>query len=139
MFTVLPEGWGFFTRDPQEPRVGVFRRGPESDTWREESARNTTAAYLFGASRAARTRGIEIATLLQSVPDAAWVECTDPLEHCAAAIAQPFPVITNLAASPTLCGDLLLRLQEPVPWAWSRSARTIEMPSRATAMKVECP
>ena len=39
---------------------------------------------------------------------------------------------------PLLCGEYLLVFQKPVPWAWSKSLKKIEMPAKIIRFKILC-
>src|SRR5215218_8664142 len=65
--TWIPEGWGFFTRDPREERLLLFRR-TEGGAWVSASLGPAARrANFFGMNRYFRAQGIEVGLLLASV------------------------------------------------------------------------
>jgi antimicrobial peptide system SdpA family protein len=127
----LPQGWGFFTRDPREPDVRVLRK-QGGGSW--EFVTPDDRRWL-GFNRVARAQGFELNDLIQQLPAGQWLECDrDPLacveDASGAARAR------NHASSPTLCGPIAFLLQEPVPWAWRSSS--VVMPSRLLRVDVQC-
>jgi antimicrobial peptide system SdpA family protein len=130
-----PQGWKFFTRDPQEPLLNSFVR--DGDQWRPpEGALNASAPNYFGLSRAGRALHADEGVLAGFVPDSGWHDCKDTLESCVADVAPI--VVKRDVPHPFFCGPVVLTLQKPVPWAWSRSARPVTMPLRAARLEVQC-
>jgi antimicrobial peptide system SdpA family protein len=134
---VVPEGWGFFTRDPREARLLPFLRtegswlgaseGPNGEPWN-----------AFGFNRAARAQGVEMGLLETMVPNNAWKECSDEIPNCLDTAASSVQV-SNPTPSPTLCGDVGLAQREVVPWAWAASTPDeSQMPSKVVRLNVKC-
>jgi antimicrobial peptide system SdpA family protein len=135
----MPQGWKFFTRNPREEDLGAFTRAEDGRWVSALRGSNASARNLFGLSRATRAQGIElglITTAVGQIKDA-WQPCRDRLEVC---VEQSRLVgeVRNITPNPTLCGEVGLTLQEPVPWAWSRSKRKVTMPSKAVRVNVIC-
>lgn len=80
---------------------------------------------------------MEIGRLLQRLPKAGWQTCKERPEACLVRIPKALTV-KNTSPNPTLCGEVGLGLQKPVPWAWRASAHRITMPSRVTRLEVQC-
>src|SRR5262245_5362158 len=60
----IPQGWGFFTRDPREPDPYIFLRAADG-RWRPAAqAPNKPPAHGLGLSRSSRALGIEMGLLL---------------------------------------------------------------------------
>lgn len=131
--SVLPQGWGFFTRDPREALPVPYRLG-RSGQW--EVALSARSNYLGGFGRRGRVPNIEMALLL-SRSGAESAPCEDDVATCLKASA-PAAIVANPSPSPVLCGDLGFVTREPVPWAWSRSAETVRMPTHTLRLRVTC-
>jgi len=134
--SVLPEGWKFFTRPPQEPRLAIHRR--DEGVWRPINAEaNAEPRHLFGLRRAARAQPMEAASLLGGVAATAWRKCEVAPERCLdeAALAAE---AENQSRTPTLCGDLGFVRQPPVPWAWARRLGPVTMHSKVVRVRVRC-
>jgi antimicrobial peptide system SdpA family protein len=79
----LPQGWSFFTKDPQEPRLIPYR--VKSGTVVDAGAGGSFRASLwFGFDRAGRAQGPELAALVHAVGKDAWFEYAHGLATCAA-------------------------------------------------------
>jgi antimicrobial peptide system SdpA family protein len=132
-----PEGWAFFTRDPREERFKAFVRTRDG-VWSDAlTSPHSRAANLFGLNRRSTAQGIEIGLLLTEIPEKAWQGCRGEISDCLPALAVSNS-IQNVSPQPTLCGDVGISAQKPVPWAWSRSRTKIIMPSRLLRLKVLC-
>jgi antimicrobial peptide system SdpA family protein len=133
--SVIPEGWAFFTRSPREERMApyVLRDGRWTDV---HAAPHAEPQHLFGLNRISRAQGVELGLLYGAVPSTAWTSCrgTDParcLDGSTIALT-----LRNLSPDPTICGDVGLVRQEPVPWAWAHS--TTVMPIKYARLTVQC-
>ena len=131
----VPEGWKFFTRNPQEEYLIPYAL--EGGTWRAVSSPSGSPRYAFGLDRSGRTQGMEMALFLGDLKGNKFHSCEeDGPETC---LSRGTPLrIKNTSPSPTLCGPVGLVLQRPVPWAWASSGRTIVMPSRVLRLDVAC-
>jgi antimicrobial peptide system SdpA family protein len=138
---VLPQGWGFFTRDPQESRVLLFR-SDDGESWTPAGlGQNSQAKYFFGLSREPRVQGIELGHLRSGVPEEAWVDCeARSTAECVdrAALVEGTALVENSDPTPTLCGRVVMVERAPVPWAWRDSVTEDEMSGRASALDVAC-
>lgn len=134
---LAPAGWGFFTRDPQEPKIHAFAYDLESGQYRPSNAPDVRGPGVLGIDRHSRALNIEIGAIQPMIPASAWVPCSgDPTECIAAERAR---AVDNPMADPLLCGRIGLARMKPVPWAWARSGRPVHMPSHTTLLRVECP
>jgi antimicrobial peptide system SdpA family protein len=134
---LLPQGWKFFTRDPQEERILVFTRN-RGGRWRPATLGPIARpANRFGVSRIPRAQGVETGLLMSRMSKRDWRDCATRPEEC----LRSAPAVRNLrnrSPRPTLCGAVGLVLQKPVPWAWSRADEEIVMPSRVARLEVLC-
>lgn len=133
----LPQGWKFFTRDPREDDIKAFIRKREGEWTNAMNGPNGSPSNFFGVSRVSRAQGIELGLLTTAVRKSAWQPCKEEPESCLEA-ASPLASMKNITPKPTLCGEVGLVLQPPVPWAWSKSADEITMPSKVIRIVVQC-
>ncbi len=136
LLTVLPEGWGFFTRSPRED--GVFAHGRAAETWQPLNFTATSTRNGFGFLRASRVQGVELSALTGGLKDESWTSHPDPFAPNADLSAIQRIEVTNTAVLKTMCGEVLLERRLPVPWAWSRSTRPIHMPAQYVLLVVDC-
>jgi antimicrobial peptide system SdpA family protein len=133
---VLPQGWSFFTRAPREPDLLPFVRGADGQ-WRDAlRAPHSEPRNVFGLARGSRTQGIEMGVLTSAVAADEWRDCRGPIAACLD--RTPAIAVTNPTLAPTLCGEVGLANQPPPPWAWSRSGKSITMPSTVIRLVVSC-
>ena len=133
----VPEGWAFFTRDPREPRLLPYRRGADGRWTYGHAGPHADIRNVFGLDRISRAQGVEIGLLLGDLADTAWQQCADAPTLCLDELPRTVS-ITNRSPGPSLCGDVGLVRQEPVPWAWARVERETVMPSTGTRLDIRC-
>lgn len=138
MWIFLPEGWSFFTRNAREADLFPFVK--RSGSWTPAALTPHAEPHNWGGiSRYARAQGIEMGLLVEKMTkEALFKPCKQSPEVCLAASA-PARTFVNRSPRPTLCGQVAVVRQEPVPWAWSRSKRPIVMPSEIAVLEVSCP
>lgn len=136
--TLVPQGWGFFTRSPREADLEPYVLDEASGDWADVSrAPHSEARNVFGLRRASKAQRIELALVRSGVPKEAWSDCEGDPFDCLDTSEASGP-ITNGSPGPSICGTVGLVSQEPVPWAWARSGRDIDMPSRVARVEVNC-
>lgn len=134
--SVLPQGWGFFTRDPREPRTFVFVH--ESNRWRSALlGPHGKPANAFGFNRVSRGQGVELGMLQSLLHNRKWARCRYEVHVCLDGLPRGV-VIRNSFPQPTICGTVGVVLRRPVPWAWRRTARDSAVPSVVYKAVVLC-
>lgn len=135
VMSLIPEGWGFFTKSPRDPemQVAVLRKGR---LIKLNIVSSFQARYAFGFDRLSRAQGFEIDGLLDQLRSSSlWQGCQQSVTVC----AQHLPVqkqLVNSVQFKTLCGNLVLFERRPIPWAY-REGKPV-MPSRLTRVEVVC-
>ena len=131
--TLIPQGWNFFTRDPQEARYWIFRNDDSLTPVDPVDARGN-GLFSF-TSRAWRVRGMELARLTSGVPATKWSECNDTIVGCArSAHATPVRLVNSMAVK-SLCGTFTIVHHTLTPWAWY--ARSAEQRARGSVARIE--
>lgn len=133
-FMFLPEGWGYFTRNPREPVLQLYGLDAKHEP---VLTPNFSTRSLFGLRRDGRRVGGEVDIVLSQVPANAWSTRRGGLNF-ESYLPDSTVVIQNTVARPTLCGDYLIQLQDRMPWAWARSRDSLIMPSKVARVRVEC-
>jgi antimicrobial peptide system SdpA family protein len=132
----VPEGWKFFTRDPQEEQYFIVKQ--EGSRWvSPDNTNNGSPVNLFGASRRGRAMFVEMGALSSEVPDWRWSDCKGDVGPCLDAFDAPVRVKSS-GARPQLCGAIGVAKRKIVPWAWSSSPRPVVMPSKVLRLEVQC-
>ncbi|SDL85641.1 SdpA family antimicrobial peptide system protein [Sediminibacillus halophilus] len=127
----LPQTWAFYSRDPRSDLFLAYdENGELAANWPNSSIKNA-----FGINRHGRSQGIEIGLLRSNISDEDFVECDPGNKNCSDNLISHS--VKNPLEYPTICGQIDIVLQEPVPWAWSRK-QTIDMPSKIVRLDVSC-
>jgi len=135
--TLVPEGWGFFTRNPQEPYLNFLKKGLNG--WATcLSIPNSSSSNFFGIKRNARAEGIEYSFLIKNILPEQWQNSERGIVEYKLYDSLTIFEVTNKIHSPQICGDILVVQQEYVPWAWSASGKAINMPVKFVRLKVKC-
>lgn len=135
---LLPEGWAFFTRDPQELSVRPYLRGSHG-SWRSMGAADVRGMGLGGIDRAGRLLELEVATLERQIPKEHWRRCRGPVEMCVGKLSDPLIKAQLKLRANHLCGDVALQKVRPVPWAWRDKHSQTFMNSMVVRLTVLCP
>lgn len=133
---LLPEGWGFFSRNPQDELEHFFRRASDG-SWQPLLPDSYASPHFeLGLSRRGRASTQEARWVIQRLPAASWIQCTDAATLC----LERAPQVSIKSAQPqqALCGAVGIVLQEPVPWAWASHKKDVCMPSRVIRLWIEC-
>ncbi len=133
----LPQGWKFFTRDAREERTFPFARTAERGWVSAGAGANGDSGHLLGARRDSRAQTAELTALMHQAEGRTWTTCTATTTTCLDDVTT-MAVVVNTSPRPTICGDIGIVRQAPVPWAWARDARDTTMPSRVLRLEVQC-
>lgn len=130
---LTPQGWAFFTKNPREEMLYVYVR--KNNTWKLATLPNTS--FYFGAGRDMRTEGAELDHLLKKVYSKRWIDYTKHFDPDGVEELKSVNVINDYL-TPTICGDILVRAEAPIPWAWSNNEKTVNMPFRLVRLNIVC-
>jgi antimicrobial peptide system SdpA family protein len=111
----MPQGWAFFTRNPREQALLFYKK--ENQQWVLVNSSGGSYNKLFGLSRLSRRQNIEfggLAAQLNFVKN--WVNCDNNLPD--ACMPDSINVLYTKFKKPLVFGEYIVRLVEPVPWAW---------------------
>jgi len=122
----VPEGWGFFTRNPRETDLTIYVEG--AGGWQKSAHMPiASAANLFGLDRLPRAESVEAGMILSEFRDPKdWHSCRGTLDSCLS--LAPVESLRGHWRYPVLRGSVAFVRQEPIPWAWFRSRNQIAMP-----------
>jgi len=134
---LFPEGWAFFTRDPQLERVMPLVRQSDGSWQTRWLGPHSEPRNLFGIDRSSKAQGVELGLLIGAIPQSEAKSCDVGPMTCVETSA-PSRTIANTSPDPTICGDVAIVFQKPVPWAWSGARVAVIMPSRIMRVSVEC-
>lgn len=132
---IAPQGWAFFTRDPQSVYIAAYRLTSDGydDAMITPQGR---VENLWGISRRARAQGPEIAQLADEVET--WTECEDPESCLAGLTASEAQHVSNNTPDPTLCGLVALAQEKPVPWSFRSFGLEKATVASASLLNIAC-
>ncbi|MSR07332.1 MAG: SdpA family antimicrobial peptide system protein [Gemmatimonadetes bacterium] len=133
----LPEGWAFFTRSPREADVSFYalRDGDWVSLVRSPHGRPSN---MFGFNRASRAQYVDAALIMTTIPADAWTGCRGTPAACLDRAKRAPKDFVSKAGHPTLCGEIGLVRQQPVPWAWAAGGKPVAMPFSVVRIAVQC-
>lgn len=131
---LLPQGWGFFTKSPREPQVAMYKIDngkPQLVDYNNMSYKN-----LFGFSRVARIKGYELSIILEKVPKNKYVKgkITDIDQILK---LEPIQLMPDEMINFTEKGTYIIRISNPIPWAWSNSNQENNVPGSFVKINVQ--
>lgn len=133
---IMPEGWSFFTKNPREDRMRLYR--VMGGGLREVDRRNATAENMWGLSRYNRLKNIELGQLVPALTEEDWTELDNQHDLSQALDSLTSIPLINEARDPHLCGSYCLVKYEPLPWAWSQDMSEKEMPAQIVKLDIVC-
>ena len=130
-FQMLPQGWGFFTRDPREDKLFVYKIS--GDELYKITQPNFSADNLFGLSRLGRMTQMQASNLiLQNFSKFQDCDKKDPMECLTDSIYR----FENSFKNKLLRGKYLIKKEPALPWAWSRNRRDKSDPYQILMVEV---
>lgn len=110
---LIPEGWGFFTRNPREATLQLYELKDSID--QPVLKPNASAEFFFGASRRNRKVAMEISEVLGEIPQSSWIKTKG-------SYSIPDTIVTVKASESIhyLRGKYLAVMYVDTPWAWAR-------------------
>lgn len=131
--SLIPQGWAFFTKDPQEAELVTYRASAE-DQYRPVMVRNERSWMTFNFSRYGRFQAREYGFIAESIPKDLWIECKKDFEKCVK--ESKTYQYHNRTVIRSFCGSYLFSMEPPVPWAWSK--REVFMPRKIVKVHSVC-
>ena len=123
ILSVVPEGWGFFTRNPREPSVHAYKRNENRLTLVNKPMSDPD--YWFGLSRKSRKINMELMGKIRSIPDSVWQQGRpDVMDTSCDSVYK----MSRRNLKPLLLGEYLVIRQNRLPWAWAGGRQMPLMP-----------
>ncbi|MCG8328914.1 MAG: SdpA family antimicrobial peptide system protein [Chitinophagales bacterium] len=133
---IMPQGWAFFTRNPREHNYFIYQK--VDGEYQQLILSNCNRKNLFGASRKSRIQSVELGDILAKVEGTTWLECPGGIRQEAEIECLEETLVINRVESPTICGAFYIAQQEPLPWAWGKHYREIDMPAKVVKIRTLC-
>ncbi|MBG07431.1 MAG: hypothetical protein CME68_01610 [Halobacteriovoraceae bacterium] len=136
LLATLPEGFSFFTKNPQHKRVWIYREN-KNKLIKVNFIQNRLFNNL-GINRIHRSHRVELHSIISSIPNRLWFKCDSSIELCKKNNKNKIFQFKNRALRPEYCGQFLLSYQKLVPWVWRKSKDSLFMPALTSRINVEC-
>jgi len=125
---LLPEGWNFFTRDPREERVFIYKTNANSEFTAIEEWPNNAYRNMFGIKRNARAIGTDYGMILSKISDSNWIKIDEKdlsvffqrTKNLEPQFFFNYPDDAKEEARHFLYGDLVFVKKQIIPWSWYR-------------------
>lgn len=130
---VMPQGWGFYSKSPREETLNVYSPYNESSVvvWPNNKIKNAFGIYRYG-----RSQGIELGLIVYNLPSSVkWEDCDGKGKSCIKD-SDVTVSVNNTTPSPTICGDILIARETPIPWAYAKYTHTSK--SQVAKVDVKC-
>jgi antimicrobial peptide system SdpA family protein len=139
--TLFPQGWGFFTKGPKDKDVYLYTK-KDGKLVSVLSTPYSSSKNLFGLRRDSRTQGAEYGLLLSQInaEELLWSDCIN-LQHLECLQKNDSikaHEVINTSKHKSICGEVWIIIQGPIPWAWSHKRETINMPIKFIRINVNC-
>ncbi|NOS55524.1 MAG: SdpA family antimicrobial peptide system protein [Cyclobacteriaceae bacterium] len=131
----FPEGFGFFTRDPNEEFPLLYKEVNDSLVLLTKA--NSSSSNLFGLKRTQRSVFGEMGSIISEIPSEDWTKCATTLKECLSSKKIKVVEISNTRINTNFCGTYFITTKKPVPWAWRETFKG-EMPQRFVKLIIRC-
>lgn len=123
----IPQGWGFFTRNPREEQLNFSKYNYKDNTFTKIDIYTGSAKHLFGLSRAGRFKGRELIIILEKAKkDSLDWKKTNNIDSFL--VKQVFCNKEEVSIIDT--GIYCIERFEPIPWAWSSVQTQQDIPKK---------
>ena len=113
---IFPQGWGFFTKDPQSFALNIY--SCKNNKFTKVNILNQSLKNNFGFSRASRMVGYELSMVAQKIKTNEWV--SDQSKNIYNSIKNRTIIIhSDYNYSYLSKGIYVLELYKPIPYAWA--------------------
>jgi len=106
---MLPQGWGFFSKNPRDVVVSVYDYNTKANLLIPRSSYK----YFFGLSRKQGKLAMEIGALAGEIADSLWVKDFEANYELGEFVHKK-----SIFKNKLLCDTIVLANKERKPWAW---------------------
>lgn len=124
IYSFVPQGWAFFTRDPKEEVVQLYMQQDDDLILINKSA-SLSFKDFFGLKRDVRKKSAELAEILKKIPSRKWSisDDLDKLKNLRS--LNTTDTIINVFEEKLLRGNYVIYSSRRKPWAWAKSETKI--------------
>ncbi len=118
---IIPQGWGFFTKNPRDVVVQVY----DYSTGESLIHPHSSPFYLFGLSRLPSRLIMEIGAVAPNIEDSLWVkDYQNTNEYKEGSFVSKKPLFKY----PMLNDSIVITNQERTAWAWHKYKAKLSYP-----------
>lgn len=136
VFNFIPQGWAFFTRNPREAQISIYKI-ENGSILKPYPQRHSSFINLFGLKRTSSKILTELQLIKLKTSDSLYsdMKWNYQVDKYSKLPTKSFEY-KNEIFDPILLGNFIVVYQKPVPWAWSKSIKKIKMPSKVIRFKI---
>lgn len=135
LLTLTPQGWGFFTRNPREENIILYKLD-NGENIKQVTNKNFTPSNYFGLSRRQRYEAIQISMLLSDIKEEKFLRCDQAnfqdCNLCKVKINRDGLIHTGY-----FTGTYFIKKEKTIPWAWSKSKENLINPYKIIELEFE--
>lgn len=131
---VFPQGWGFFTKDPQDFELSIYRI--KNNKLEPIKMSNQSLKNYFGFSRSARIIGYEMSTVVKELTTNNWIKNANGNIYSHLNDSTINIKSTHLFKYLTT-GEYLIKLYKPIPYAWAQQNQENYNPFSIAKIKIK--
>lgn len=133
----MPQGWAFFTRDPREAQIVLYKKNNKGELVEVEQ-RHSSFSNFFGLNRKADKIMFEVALIKEKLKDSQFQNTKwNYQQKIFSKLPNKTYKVKNRLLYHNLKGQYIIIFQKPVPWAWSKSIDKIKMPAKIISLNIE--
>ncbi len=136
-FKLFPQGWAFFTRSPREAQVIIYEL--KNNELQLFVTRHSEPSNCFGLRRDQTFKMIELRSLFYDIPNT-WFSNTTwnyQIKKFGKLPDTTYIINHQFAGSLIKGKELVIVIQEIVPWAWLKQLDKLSMPAKIIKVKVK--
>jgi len=129
IYDIAPQGWAFFTRDPKERVVRLYKIQKNELIYINKTT-SLSSRDIFGVKRDKRWISIELAGIIANVETSKkWEEFRNTTFHEAAKSLEITDTVKVKKNSLLDEGEYMVCISRRLPWAWAKA--DVKLPYRA--------
>ncbi|MRM96251.1 SdpA family antimicrobial peptide system protein [Riemerella anatipestifer] len=137
VYTYLPQGWAFFTRDARENQLYIYKIN--NNKLEIINQKHSNFENIMGLSRRVSKLVLEAEVVSNIIGKNNFYKTNWNFDsNLHGIIPNNKIVLKNPIKSPILCGDYVFVYHKIVPWAWSKNTRKIRMEGTIIKVRIKC-
>lgn len=131
--SLVPQGWGFFTKNPDEYISYLYKYDKESRVWKMLTHAKFSMDYFFGLSRKRGQLSMQVSYLIKKTEKSQWNKIENfaikkTLQDSLLKKGNVYRYVDSKSKTPTLNGKYLILRKKILPWSWIKGLNNFHMP-----------